>query len=75
MDEAENAAGDEVKIYASDPGHQLESPEPTRERRLAGVETRCREQIVQRPWAALAVASLAGGALGAVAGFYARKRR
>lgn len=78
MSELEDIHGHDVKVYASDTGHptqdQSESQHVSKER-LAAVRERCREQVVLRPWTALAIASLAGSALGAVAGFYARGRR
>lgn len=72
----EDRNGDEVKIYASDSGHKAEAPlhHPGARERLAEFDARCREQVVLRPWTALAVASLAGGALGVLAGVLSRRR-
>ncbi|ANQ84919.1 hypothetical protein [Azoarcus olearius] len=84
MNEADKPGDDEIKIYSSDPGHRVEEPveDLSREedehvharRRFADIDARCREQIAIHPWTALAMASLAGGALGALAGFVARGR-
>ncbi|BAL24970.1 hypothetical protein [Azoarcus sp. KH32C] len=78
MNALEDIHGHDVKVYSSDTGHPVQEEsesQPASKERLAAVRERCREQVVLRPWTALALASLAGGALGAVAGFYARGRR
>ncbi len=83
--ETAGAGGDDVKIYSSDSGHQL-GPQPEagegdhgghpggHHGRLAAVDARCREQLAERPWTVLGVATLAAGALGAVAGYCCGKR-
>ncbi|HJV24684.1 MAG TPA: hypothetical protein VJ673_03310 [Aromatoleum sp.] len=78
MNELQDIHGHDVKVYSSDTGHPAQDDSefhPASKERLAAVRERCREQVVMRPWTALAIASLAGSAIGAVAGFYARGRR
>lgn len=83
--DASRAGDDDVKIYSSDSGHQL-GPQPdageggqgeqdgAHNGRLATMDARCREQFAERPWTVLGVATLAAGALGAVAGYCCGKR-
>jgi hypothetical protein len=78
MNRLEDIHGHDVKVYSSDTGHPTQDDsdsQPVSKERLATIRERCREQVVLRPWTALAIASLAGSALGAVVGFYARGRR
>lgn len=78
---------DEVRIYASDRGHTLgandegvadDSPASALERcrqQFADMGSQCREKVHQRPFTAMALASVLSAAVGVLVGMKARHSR